>query len=245
MLLSYVEPDRLHTELPSSAGAPATPGTVAATADMESRHRCVSGGSSSSGNTTADTGSNHNDSGGGCSSVVHSGGCSRAVGSSGCSSVVDSDGCSGAKDSGGCSSTVNGGGYSSSAGNIGGCSDASSSSSSSLYPAISGPSPGLHRLSVGWGCGRAMMSHLTTSSPFLTSLSVGVGASMNDDGLRALAYACPHLTQLKITFGNVSDPGEHCRTSVSKCRGWQGHMGFEGLRRNRLQGTGATNICYR
>ena len=63
------------------------------------------------------------------------------------------------------------------------------------------------RAQAGWGLDGRALSHVCMHSPFLATLKVGLGASVGDDELRALAAACPHLRRLELRFAAVSDAG--------------------------------------
>ena len=60
---------------------------------------------------------------------------------------------------------------------------------------------------AGWGLDGGLLAHVCLHSPFLATLKVGLGASVGDSELRALAAACPHLRRLELNFAAVSDAG--------------------------------------
>ena len=49
----------------------------------------------------------------------------------------------------------------------------------------------------------------------MQELELGVGASVTDAGLRAVAVACVHLLSLKLTLATVSGRGEDRRWTLS------------------------------
>ena len=60
---------------------------------------------------------------------------------------------------------------------------------------------------AGWGLDGSALAHACLHSPFLAALKVGLGASVGDGELRALAAACPHLRRLELRFAAVSNAG--------------------------------------
>ena len=48
----------------------------------------------------------------------------------------------------------------------------------------------------------------------MQELELGVGASVTDAGLRAVAVACVHLLSLKLTLATVSGRGEDRRWTL-------------------------------
>ena len=62
-------------------------------------------------------------------------------------------------------------------------------------------------MQAGWGLDGSVLAHVCLHSPFLATLKVGLGASVGDRELRALAAACPYLRRLELRFAAVSDAG--------------------------------------
>ena len=60
---------------------------------------------------------------------------------------------------------------------------------------------------VGLGFNGAKLCAVIRGSEFLTSLTVGLGAQINDADLEAVSRLCPHLQRLKLRFAMVSDTG--------------------------------------
>ena len=73
--------------------------------------------------------------------------------------------------------------------------------------------PSLQALDVGWGFGGRVLLLLLHSSPFLTKLSVGIGAEFGDWHLAQAVKLCPHIRQLHLHLANVSDEGSTCLSS--------------------------------
>ncbi|KAK9916011.1 hypothetical protein WJX75_007231 [Coccomyxa subellipsoidea] len=74
----------------------------------------------------------------------------------------------------------------------------------------------LLHLAVGLGFNGAKLCAVIRGSEFLTSLTVGLGAQINDADLEAVSRLCPHLQRLKLRFAMVSDTGV-CKV-VRACR---------------------------
>lgn len=68
---------------------------------------------------------------------------------------------------------------------------------------------------VGWGFNGAMLCAVIRGSEFLTSLTIGLGAQINDADLEAVSRLCPHLQRLELRFAMVSDSG--MSTSQKPC----------------------------
>ena len=62
-------------------------------------------------------------------------------------------------------------------------------------------------LQVSWGFNSTELRQALSSSGFLTSLTVALGAQISDYDLQLLAASCPHLEHLKLSFQHVSDAG--------------------------------------
>ena len=60
---------------------------------------------------------------------------------------------------------------------------------------------------MSWGFNSAELRQTLSSSGFLTSLTVAMGAQISDHDLQLLAASCPHLEHLKLSFQHVSDAG--------------------------------------
>jgi hypothetical protein len=60
---------------------------------------------------------------------------------------------------------------------------------------------------VSWGFNSIELRQALSSSGFLTSLTVVLGAQISDHDLQLLAASCPHLEHLKLSFQHVSDAG--------------------------------------
>lgn len=68
---------------------------------------------------------------------------------------------------------------------------------------------------VGWGFNGAMLCAFIRGSEFLTSLTVGLGAQINDADLESVSRLCLHLQRLELRFAMVSDTGTS--TSQKPC----------------------------
>lgn len=60
---------------------------------------------------------------------------------------------------------------------------------------------------MSWGFDSALLRVFVRSSGFLTTLSIGLGAQINNADLEAVAMHCPHLQRLMLRFAKVSDTG--------------------------------------
>lgn len=92
-------------------------------------------------------------------------------------------------------------------GREGGCSKADGDGSSSSCCCLAS----LTHLAVGWGAGGTFLVHAAELAPFLTSLTVHVGAAVSDDQLAAVAASCRHLERLCLQGANVSEAGARGR----------------------------------
>lgn len=61
---------------------------------------------------------------------------------------------------------------------------------------------------VSWGFNSMELRQAISSSRFLTSLTVALGAQLCDYDLRLLASSCPYLEHLTLSFQQVSDKGD-------------------------------------
>lgn len=60
---------------------------------------------------------------------------------------------------------------------------------------------------MSWGYNSTELRQALSSSGFLTSLTVALGAQISDHDLQLLAASCPYLEYLKLSFQHVSDAG--------------------------------------
>ncbi len=60
---------------------------------------------------------------------------------------------------------------------------------------------------VGWGFNSGLLRAAIGGSEFLTSLTIGLGAQINDADLETVSLLCPHLQRLVLRFAMVSETG--------------------------------------
>lgn len=65
---------------------------------------------------------------------------------------------------------------------------------------------GLKELEIGWGFTYFSLVSLRPSVSSLRAISVGLGASLGEDGLKLLPSACPLLESIVLYFQVSSDP---------------------------------------
>ena len=61
---------------------------------------------------------------------------------------------------------------------------------------------------VSWGFNSMELRQAISSSSFLTSLTVALGAQICDHDLQLLASSCPYLEHLTLSFQHVTDEGD-------------------------------------